>query len=84
MWTRTPDMTPSLHLEKYDVKSGEKLGDRDDVRDALKMDGDSLEIAFKITNTSKVDDSTGEAHGSKPRTSSSPTAPSPASARSRT
>lgn len=24
------------------------------------MDGDSLEIAFKITNTSKVDDSTGE------------------------
>ena len=60
VWTRTPDMTPSLHLEKYDVKSGEKLGDRDDVRDALKMTGDSLEIAFKITNTSKVDSSTGE------------------------
>ena len=60
VWTRTPDMTPSLHLEKYDVKSGEKLGDRDDVKDALKMDGDSLQIAFKITNTSKVDSSTGE------------------------
>lgn len=60
VWTRTPDMTPSLHLEKYDVKSGEKLGDRDDVKDALKMTGDSLEIAFKITNTSKVDSSTGE------------------------
>ena len=60
VWTRTPDMTPSLHLEKYDVKSGEKLGDRDDVANALKMTGDSLEIAFKITNTSKVDSSTGE------------------------
>ena len=60
VWTRTPDMTPSLHLEKYDVKSGEKLGDRDDVKDALKMTGDSLEIAFKLTNTSKVDSSTGE------------------------
>lgn len=53
-------MTPSLHLEKYDVKSGEQLGDRDDVMAALKMTGDSLEIAFKITNTSKVDSSTGE------------------------
>lgn len=60
VWTRTPDMTPSLHLEKYDVKSGEQLGDRDDVKQALKMNGDSLQIAFKITNTSKVDDSTGE------------------------
>ena len=60
VWTRTPDMTPSLHLEKYDVKSGEKLGDRDDVANALKMNSDSLQIAFKITNTSKVDSSTGE------------------------
>ena len=60
VWTRTPDMTPSLHIEKYDVKSGEKLGDRDDVKQALRMDGGELEIAFKITNTSKVDDSTGE------------------------
>lgn len=59
VWTRTPDMTPSLHLEKYDVKSGEQLGDRDDVKDALKMDGDVLEIAFKITNTSKTDNGEG-------------------------
>lgn len=59
VWTRTPDMTPGLHLEKYDVKSGEQLGDRDDVKDALKMDGDSLEIAFKIINTSKTDDGDG-------------------------
>ena len=75
VWTRTPDMTPSLHLEKYDVKSGERLGDRDDVKQALKMDGDSLEIAFKITNTSKVDSSTGEGAWFRARTSSSPTTP---------
>ncbi|WP_241747606.1 LPXTG cell wall anchor domain-containing protein [Bifidobacterium dentium] len=60
VWTRTPDMTPSIHIEKYDVESGEQAGDRDDVKDALKMGGDSQEIAFKITNTSKVDSSTGE------------------------
>ena len=60
VWTRTPDLTPSLHIEKYDVKSGEKLGDRDDVKDALRMDSDGIEIAFKIANTSKVDKATGE------------------------
>ena len=60
VWTRTPDMTPSIHIEKYDVESGEQAGDRDDVKDALKMGGDSQEIAFKITNTSKTDSSTGE------------------------
>lgn len=60
VWTRTPDMTPSLHIEKYDVKSGEKLGDRDDVKDALNMGSDGIQIAFKITNTSKVDKTTGE------------------------
>ena len=60
VWTRTPDMTPGIHIEKYDVASGEQAGDRDDVKDALKMAGDSQEIAFKITNTSKVDSSTGE------------------------
>ncbi len=60
VWTRTPDMTPSIHVEKYDVASGETDGDRDDVKDALKMDSDSQQIAFKITNTSKVDEKTGE------------------------
>jgi adhesin isopeptide-forming family sspB-C2 type protein len=60
VWTRTPDMTPSIHIEKYDVESGEQAGDRDDVKDALKMGGDSQQIAFKITNTSKTDSSTGE------------------------
>ena len=60
VWTRTPDMTPSIHIEKYDVASGEQAGDRDDATDALKMAGDSQQIAFKITNTSKTDSSTGE------------------------
>ena len=60
VWTRTPDMTPSIHIEKYDVASGEQAGDRDDVAHALKMAGDSQQIAFKITNTSKTDSSTGE------------------------
>ena len=60
VWTRTPDMTPGIHIEKYDVKSGEQAGDRDDVKDALKMAGDSQQIAFKITNTSKTDPTTGE------------------------
>ena len=60
VWTRTPDMTPSIHIEKYDVESGEQAGDRDDVKDALKMGGDGQEIAFKITNTSKTDSKTGE------------------------
>ena len=59
VWTRTPDTTPSIHVEKYDVASGEQLGDRDDVKDALKMNGDSLQIAFKITNTSKTDQGKG-------------------------
>lgn len=60
VWTYTPDLTPSLHIEKYDTKTGEVLGDRDDVKDALQMHGDSLEIAFKLTNTSKTDSKTGK------------------------
>lgn len=37
------------------MKSGEKLGDRNKVVEALKMRDDHVKIAFKITNTSKVD-----------------------------
>ena len=59
VWTRTPDTTPSIHVEKYDVASGEQAGDRDQVKDALKMAGDSQQIAFKITNTSKTDNGEG-------------------------
>lgn len=60
VWTYTPDLTPSLHVEKYDVQTGEMLGDRDDVSQALQIHGESLEIAFKITNTSKTDSKTGK------------------------
>lgn len=55
VYTRTPDLAPSIHIVKYDVKSGEKLGDRNKVVEALKMRDDHVKIAFKITNTSKVD-----------------------------
>lgn len=60
VWTYTPDLTPSLHVEKYDVETGEVLGDRDDVKDALQIHGDWVEIGFKITNTSKTDSKTGK------------------------
>lgn len=58
VFTRTPDLAPSIRIIKYDVKSGEKLGDRNKVAEALKMQHDHVEIAFKITNTSKVDPET--------------------------
>lgn len=60
VWTKTPDMTPSLKIEKWDEQSGFPAGDRDDSDDALKMTGDSTRIVFTITNTSKVDPDTGD------------------------
>ncbi|OZG62490.1 MULTISPECIES: LPXTG cell wall anchor domain-containing protein [Bifidobacterium] len=60
VWTRTPDMTPSLSIEKWDTASGIETGDRDSTDQALKMDGDSTEITFTITNTSGVDPDTGD------------------------
>ena len=60
VWTYTPDLTPSLHIEKYDTKTGEVLGDRDDVSQSLQIHGDWVEIGFKITNTSKTDSKTGK------------------------
>lgn len=59
VWTKTPDMTPSIAIEKWDRKSGWPAGDRDDPKDALHMDGDT-EIVFTITNTSKTDPDTGK------------------------
>lgn len=53
--TRTPDQTPSIDVEKYDIQSGEQAGDRDDPKQALKMDGADQEIGIKVTNTGKVD-----------------------------
>ena len=57
VWTRTPDMTPSISVEKWDRKSGWPNGDRDSSKDALTVSGDT-EIVFTITNTSKTDPDT--------------------------
>ncbi|WEV59283.1 LPXTG cell wall anchor domain-containing protein [Bifidobacterium sp. ESL0728] len=51
VWTRTPDLVPSLHIEKWDKPSGWSRGDRDDPNDPLNIEGDT-EIVFTITNTS--------------------------------
>lgn len=57
VWTRTPDMTPSIDVQKWDRKSGWPNGDRDNSKDALTVAGDT-EIVFTITNTSKTDPDT--------------------------
>ena len=57
VWTRTPDMTPSIDVQKWDRKSGWPNGDRDNSKDALTVSGDT-EIVFTITNTSKTDSDT--------------------------
>ena len=62
--TKTPDMTPSIHLEKVDAptlkQEGQEQADRDDPKQALKMDADNIGITFIITNTSKTDPATGD------------------------
>jgi hypothetical protein len=35
VWTRTPQLTPSIHIVKWDQKSGLPKGDRNDPKDAL-------------------------------------------------
>ena len=60
VWTKTPDMTPSLKIEKWDETSGFPKGDRDTPGDALQGAKDGDVIVFTITNTSKTDD---EGHG---------------------
>ncbi len=64
VWTRTPDLTPSIHLEKVDTptlkQEGQEQADRDDPKQALKMDADNIGITFIITNTSKTDPATGD------------------------
>ncbi|MBB2955793.1 adhesin isopeptide-forming family sspB-C2 type protein [Bifidobacterium commune] len=52
VWTRTPDMTPGLHIEKWDRDSGWPDGDRDESKDAKKLWRDGDTIVFTITNTS--------------------------------
>lgn len=55
VWTSTPDLTPSIHLEKWDEKSGWPNGDRDTRDQALKDAKNGDTIVFTITNTSKTD-----------------------------
>lgn len=55
VWTSTPDLTPSIHLEKWDEKSGWPNGDRDTRAQALKDAQDGDTIVFTITNTSRTD-----------------------------
>lgn len=54
--TRTPNLTPSIDVEKYDTESGLELGDRDSVEEALEMSDGELDITIVITNTSNVDE----------------------------
>ena len=56
VWTKTPDMTPSLKIEKWDEASGWPDGDRDTPQEALENAKDGDVIVFTITNTSKTDD----------------------------
>ncbi|KFJ05096.1 LPXTG cell wall anchor domain-containing protein [Bifidobacterium tsurumiense] len=56
VWTKTPDMTPSLSIEKWDETSGWPDGDRDTPQEALEGAKDGDVIVFTITNTSKTDD----------------------------
>lgn len=55
VWTSTPDLTPSIHLEKWDEKSGWPNGDRDTREQALKDAKNGDIIVFTITNTSRTD-----------------------------
>ncbi|WEV42185.1 LPXTG cell wall anchor domain-containing protein [Bifidobacterium sp. ESL0682] len=58
VWTRTPELTPSLHIEKWDKGSGWSTGDRDEPDDSLLMVGDT-DIVFTVTNTSNSEDGHG-------------------------
>jgi len=58
VWTRTPDMTPALHIEKFDQAGGMSKGDRDQPEQALRTH-DDVPIVFRITNDSPRDPSDG-------------------------
>nr|WP_273399012.1 LPXTG cell wall anchor domain-containing protein [Bifidobacterium indicum] len=58
VWTRTPELTPGLHVEKFDKVSGYPDGDRDHPGQALPVAGDT-DIVFRITNDSGKDPGTG-------------------------
>ncbi|WP_295731088.1 LPXTG cell wall anchor domain-containing protein [uncultured Bifidobacterium sp.] len=54
VWTSTPDMTPALHIEKFDQAGGMPKGDRDQPEQALRAH-DDVPIVFRITNDSPRD-----------------------------
>lgn len=58
VWTSTPDMTPALHIEKFDQAGGMPKGDRDQPEQALRAH-DDVPIVFRITNDSPRDPSDG-------------------------
>ena len=58
VWTRTPELAPGLHVEKFDKVSGYPDGDRDHPGQALPVAGDT-DIVFRITNDSGKDPGTG-------------------------
>lgn len=58
VWIRTPDLSPGLHLEKFDAVSGFPDGDRDEPDQALPVKGD-IDMVFRITNDSGKDPGTG-------------------------
>ena len=58
VWTSTPDMTPALHIEKFDQAGGMARGDRDQPEQALRTH-DDVPIVFRITNDSPRDPSDG-------------------------
>ncbi|WP_206538239.1 LPXTG cell wall anchor domain-containing protein [Bifidobacterium bombi] len=58
VWTRTPDMTPRLHVVKFDTASGLPAGDRNSPQDALDIHGDT-DITVRISNESGTDPDTG-------------------------
>lgn len=58
VWTSTPDMTPALHIEKFDQAGGMPKGDRDQPEQAL-WAHDDVPIVFRITNDSPRDPSDG-------------------------
>lgn len=55
VWTRTPDQTPSMRIEKYDLASGLQTGDRNKPAEALDNVKDGTRIGLLITNTGKSD-----------------------------
>lgn len=52
--THTPDQTPSIDIEKFDVESGLVHGDRDTRDEELTLQSDETRIGFNITNTGRI------------------------------